>query len=102
MLAVTSPQVGDGKSVTSINLAAALAVNSASGVLLIDADLRRSSVAASLGIRRAPGLREVLQRRCSLDEAVVRVQQIPNLSILPAGEGVENPAELFGGEQWRN
>jgi capsular exopolysaccharide synthesis family protein len=52
-LAVTSPAAGDGKTVTAINLAAALARGSEARVLLIDADLRRPSVARQLGIADA-------------------------------------------------
>src|SRR5687768_12299346 len=50
VLAVTSPGVSDGKTVTSINLAAALARGPDTRVLLIDADLRRPSVAKQLGL----------------------------------------------------
>jgi capsular exopolysaccharide synthesis family protein len=53
VIAVTSPGAGDGKTLTSINLAGVLARESDARVLLIDADLRRSSIADRLGI--APG-----------------------------------------------
>jgi capsular exopolysaccharide synthesis family protein len=54
-IAVTSPAAGDGKTVTAINLAAALARGSEARVLLIDADLRRPSVARQLGMADADG-----------------------------------------------
>jgi|SRR5688572_13845069 len=50
VIAITSPGAGEGKTVTSINLAAALARGSEASVLLIDADLRRPSVAKQLGL----------------------------------------------------
>src|SRR5690349_15148294 len=49
VLGVTSPGTNDGKTLTSINLAAALARGPAARVLLIDADLRRPSVGRRLG-----------------------------------------------------
>src|SRR5438105_5572878 len=45
VLAITSPTPGDGKSVTTLNLAGALAQRRDARVLVIDADLRRPSVA---------------------------------------------------------
>src|SRR5688500_237552 len=61
VIAVSSPAAGDGKTVTSINLAGALARGSNERVLLIDADLRRPSVGTLLGIGRAErGLADAL------------------------------------------
>ena len=48
VIAITSPGAADGKTVTSINLAGALARGAAARVLLIDADLRRPEVANQL------------------------------------------------------
>src|SRR5262245_13407327 len=50
IIAVSSPGAGDGKTITSINLAAALARGDDVRVLLIDADLRRPTVAQRLGL----------------------------------------------------
>jgi capsular exopolysaccharide synthesis family protein len=50
VIAVTSAVAGDGKTVTSINLASTLARGHGAKVLLIDADLRQPAVARTLGI----------------------------------------------------
>src|ERR687897_581869 len=50
VIAVSSAAAGDGKTLTAINLAGALARGSEARVLLIDADLRRPSVGSSLGL----------------------------------------------------
>jgi protein-tyrosine kinase len=55
VLAVTSAVAGEGKTLTAINLAGALARGRATKVLLIDADLRRPSIARQLGIEYANG-----------------------------------------------
>jgi len=49
LLAVTSPVAGDGKTVTAINLAGALAQSRQLRVLLIDLDLRRPAIGRMLG-----------------------------------------------------
>jgi capsular exopolysaccharide synthesis family protein len=56
VVAVTSAAPGDGKTTTSINLAGMLARLPGSRVLLLDADLRRPSVAQRLGLGDADDL----------------------------------------------
>ena len=86
MIAVSSPAAGDGKTVTAINLAAALARGSSDGVLLVDADLRRPSVATLLRLTGATrGLADLLTDDRLDVEAVTRTAEVPNLTILPAG-----------------
>jgi protein-tyrosine kinase len=101
MIVVSSAGAGEGKTVSSINIAGALALKHDASVLLLDADLRRSSIARMLGIDSTPGLTEVLLKKANLDEAIVRVEQIPNLYVLPSGEVRNNPAELLDSPTWR-
>lgn len=102
ILVITSASSGDGKTVTSINLAAALALKRDGPILLIDADLRRPKVAEMLGLPPLPGLSDVLSGRATLDDALVRTKELPNLWILAAGDGMENPAELLDSQRWRS
>lgn len=62
VIAITSPGARDGKTMTAINLAGALAQGSEARVLLIEADLRRPSVAEYLGLEGTStmGLAEVV------------------------------------------
>jgi protein-tyrosine kinase len=86
VIAISSPAAGDGKTVTAINLAGALARGGDERVLLVDADLRRPSVARQLAITDArKGLADILTD-ASLAVADV-VQPLPgfNLDIVPAG-----------------
>jgi succinoglycan biosynthesis transport protein ExoP len=85
VLAITSPAAGEGKTLTSINLAGALARESEGRVLLIDADLRRPSVAATLNLPSAPGLTDVLASDTLELSAVA--QQLPPFPLwtIPAG-----------------
>lgn len=87
VLAVTSPGPGDGKSVTTLNLAGSLAQSPDLRVLVIDADLRRPSVARYLGLADPAlrGLTDVIgEQNCDLSQAVIRLDPY-NLSVLPAG-----------------
>jgi len=97
---ITSPGPGDGKTITSINLAGALAL-SENRVVLVDADLRRSRIACVLGLPETPGLADVLAARCELDDVLIEVEQLPNLHVLPAGNPHPNPTELLDSERWR-
>ncbi len=95
MIAISSADPGDGKTITSINTAAILALKSDYRVLLVDADLRQCSVAPALGIESGPGLVGVLGGECTLEEAIVQIEQLPNLYVLPSGPLCANPVELL-------
>ena len=92
---VTSAVHGEGKSVTSINLAMTLARQENLKVVLVDADLRKGSIRRWLGLSgESDGLSAVLQRGGELNGSLLRLQE-PALSVLPAGEVPDHPAELL-------
>lgn len=93
-IVITSSVPGEGKSTTSLNLAVALA-DAGSRVILVDADLRRPSVASSLGLEGQVGLTTVLIGRAKLDD-VVQHWERSSLDILPSGRIPPNPSELLG------
>jgi capsular exopolysaccharide synthesis family protein len=85
VIAISSPAAGDGKTVTAINLAGALARGSDERVLLIDADLRRPSIARQLGLTDVDaGLAEVLSGSKAF-ASVVKPIDCVNLDVVPAG-----------------
>jgi protein-tyrosine kinase len=97
VVGVSSPSVGDGKTTTAINLAGALAQSPETRVLLIDADLRRPSVARSLGLQTSPtpGLVGMLLDRTLPLAHMVRQRAPFTLDILPAGDPPAAPYELL-------
>jgi capsular exopolysaccharide synthesis family protein len=97
---VTSPSKGDGKSLTAANLALTMAQEFHQRVLLLDADLRRPSVARMFGLGDGPGLTEVLMGVADLESALVRLED-QHLTLLPAGSPVAQPAELLGSAPMR-
>ncbi|HEY3044222.1 MAG TPA: CpsD/CapB family tyrosine-protein kinase [Vicinamibacterales bacterium] len=97
LFAVTSPGPGDGKTITTLNLAGALAQNFDARVLVIDADLRRPKVADYLGLgsQHSPGLVDLIRdSSCDLDRVVRRLDGF-NLMVLPAGVAQVSPYELL-------
>jgi capsular exopolysaccharide synthesis family protein len=97
VIAVSSPSVGDGKTTTAINLAGALAQAPDSRVLLIDADLRRPSVAMELALDEpvGPGLVGAIVNPTLTLADVVRHRPPFNLAILPAGRPPAAPYEVL-------
>jgi protein-tyrosine kinase len=87
VIAVTSAGAGDGKTVTSINLAGALAHGAKARVLLIDADLRRPTVATRLGLADGDtrGLADAIANEGTRIEDVTRTVDGFNLAVVPAG-----------------
>ena len=92
-LLITSPGIGDGKTMTAANLAVAL-TQAGRRVVLVDADLRRPSIHKRFGIEASVGLSNVLAREIPIVQAIVD-PGIPRLRILPAGPVPANPTELL-------
>jgi capsular exopolysaccharide synthesis family protein len=97
LFAVTSAEPGDGKTVTTLNLAGSLAQSPDARILVICADLHRDAVPQYLGLpsRRSPGFSEViLDERYSLADAAQRLDAL-NISFLPTGAVPAQPYELL-------
>jgi protein-tyrosine kinase len=97
VVAISSPTVGDGKTVTSINLAGAFAQSPEARVLLIDIDFRKPSISAQLGLRDANmiGFRDaIVNPALSLKDIVHRLP-LWNLSVVTVGRAEVMPHEIF-------
>ena len=100
VIQLTSSMAGEGKSTTAVILAELFA-SLGRKTLLVDADLRRPSVAALLDIERPKvGIVEVLLGHVALDAAVVKGVH-ENLEILPVGEIPRNPTEILASREMR-
>jgi non-specific protein-tyrosine kinase len=92
IIAVTSSIQGEGKTMVSINLAATLA-DAGFTVCLVDADLRRPTVAKALGLATSVGLTNVLIKQIDLDDALQTAGE--NLYVLSSGPTPPNPSEVL-------
>lgn len=94
VIMITSPGAGEGKSVTAANLALTMAREYQRPTCLIDANFRSPMLQEMFGLPDGPGLVDVLAGRASLDQALTLVEPA-GITVLPAGKGVEHPAELL-------
>lgn len=97
-LMVTSSVAGEGKTITSINLAITIAQEIDHTVLLIDTDLRKPSIHTYLGIENKMGLSEYLQSKAELADVLIKTG-VGKLVLLPAGAPPSNPSELLASEK---
>jgi capsular exopolysaccharide synthesis family protein len=101
VIVVTSPQQSDGKSTIAANLAAAIAIGG-QPVTLIDGDLRRPTVADSLGVVDGAGLTDILVGRVTAAEVIQNHPDVPGLRVLASGVIPPNPSELLGSQALRH
>jgi succinoglycan biosynthesis transport protein ExoP len=92
-LLVTSSRPAEGKSTVAANLALTLA-EAGLRVVLVDADLRRPSVADTFDLEGAAGLTSVLIGQAELDD-VLQEWGASGLHVLTTGPLPPNPSELL-------
>jgi non-specific protein-tyrosine kinase len=104
---VTSPDPGDGKTLSAFNLAVAFAHDN-KRVLLMECDMRRPRLRKMFkGVQfarpaDAPGLSKVLVQAAELAEVVCNYPELSSLDIAFCGAIPPNPAELLGGPRFQD
>ncbi|MCU7878593.1 MAG: CpsD/CapB family tyrosine-protein kinase, partial [Candidatus Thiodiazotropha sp. (ex Lucinoma borealis)] len=93
-LAVTSPNEGCGKTLTSINLAISLAREVNHSVLLVDMDLRRPSIQHYFFKEEQPGISEYLTEGMELSNILFN-PSLERLVILPGNKPFANSSEML-------
>lgn len=94
-LAVSSPNAGEGKTLTAINLAISLAKEVTYTVLLVDADLRDPSIHRYFGLQPELGLSDYLLHDVPLTDLLIHPAGIPRFVILPGGKPLTNSTEML-------
>ena len=95
MLTSCNPQ--EGKSTLSCGLACAYALRNAR-VLLVEGDMRRPGLSARFGLTPRVGLSSVLTGTTPLKDAILPIDQMPGLFLLPAGRIPPAPVAILGSE----
>lgn len=98
---ITSASQGEGKSLTSLNLAVCCAQLNDFRILLVDGDLRGKGLTRAAGALSRTGLAEVLAGTVEPEKAILHTD-LPNLSILSSGTATQPSAELFAGRKWQD
>lgn len=101
-LGVTSATQGDGKSLTSLNLALSLARETTLSVILLELDLRRPTICQQLGIDPMRGLPDFLEGSASVEEVLFRPENTERIAILPNTEVYENSSEVLSSPKIAN
>lgn len=103
IIGVSSALAGEGKSLSSINLAYAIAQLD-KRVLLIDCDMRRPSLSTKLPINKVPGLSNYLTGQTDIATAIQRCQLDENegFDIIASGNNPPNPIELLSSSKMGN
>lgn len=92
-MVVTSPGPGEGKSMTTANLAVVYA-QQGKKVLLVDADLRKPTIHYTFRLDNLKGLSNVLVGETPLED-VINPSEIKNLDLVSCGPIPPNPSELL-------
>jgi tyrosine-protein kinase Etk/Wzc len=96
-LLITSSLPGEGKTLSSANLAISFA-ESGKKVVLVDADMRKPRQHDIFDIKKSPGLSDFLVRDLTLDQ-VCYPTKAENLKVVPCGTTPPNPAEMVGSQR---
>ncbi|HTP67871.1 MAG TPA: CpsD/CapB family tyrosine-protein kinase [Dongiaceae bacterium] len=96
---VTSASQGEGKTMTSANLALCCAQLHDMRVLLIDGDTRSHGLTRLLGLHGKSGLANVLEGSAAPREGLFRTES-DNLYVMGAGSSPLPPAELHASPKW--
>ncbi|HEX8168939.1 MAG TPA: polysaccharide biosynthesis tyrosine autokinase [Thermoanaerobaculia bacterium] len=100
VIVITSSFAREGKTTTSVNLAAVLA-QMGKPVLLIDADLRRPRLGKVFQGKMNLGLVNYLAANIPLDD-IIQPTDVPNLSVILSGPIPPNPSELLASDRMKH
>ncbi|MEE0957565.1 MAG: CpsD/CapB family tyrosine-protein kinase [Ruminococcus sp.] len=93
----TSSSKGEGKTLSSVNIASALAQQVDTKVIIVECDLRRPHVHLALNLTPSPGLANCLNGECDLDD-IIKPTHLDNLFAICYGAIPPNPSELLSSD----
>jgi capsular exopolysaccharide synthesis family protein len=97
-LAITSPEAGEGKSVTSINLALSFARDGSKTVFLIDLDMRNPSICHYLGVQPPQSLVDYFAGECGPENLFFSIGS-DNLAVAGTLASTDLASELLAGDR---
>jgi succinoglycan biosynthesis transport protein ExoP len=100
MLVITSAQPAEGKTTLAANLGVVMA-QAGNRVVLVDADLRRSTLHKKFEVPNREGLTNALLEEEPVPDDWLRETEVENLRVLTSGPLPPNPSELLGSQKMR-
>ena len=97
-IAISSAGMGEGKSVTSINLALSISREGNQNVFLVDLDMRRPTIASYLGVSPAHGVQEFFEGRVGPESLFFRIGA-PGLAIAAATGSRDASSEMLSSDR---
>ena len=94
VLGITSPNRQEGKTLTAVNLAISLAMDTTQTVLLVDADFTNPSAHLAFGIEECGGLVDYLLDSIPVEQLLIH-PGIGRFVLMPAGRAIQNSAEAL-------
>ena len=98
LVQVSSPNVGEGKSMTAANLSIAIA-QLGQKVILVDGDLHQPTQHRYFQVLNNVGVTTALLGNLEQVDRMFKTTALPNLQLLPSGPLPPNPAELLGSKR---
>lgn len=98
VIAISSPNPGEGKSTTAANVAIAFAQTD-NAVLLIDADMRKPVQHRTFKVKNNEGLSTLIIGKSTIEDSIKK-NVISGLDLLTTGPIPPNPSELLASEQF--
>lgn len=100
MVSITSSSKSEGKTITAVNIAIALAQQVDTRVLIIDCDLRRPRIQSVLEIPVDKGITNYLNFECEVSD-IVYTSKLDNLDAICCGTIPPNPSELLASDNMK-
>ncbi len=100
VLVMTSPSVGCGKTMSSINLALSIARQPDRNVFLVDLDFRKPKIAYTLGVTPQYDIANVIKGEAEIEDAMFNIDIAgPHLTILANRQSIKHPSEAIVSRQ---
>jgi protein-tyrosine kinase len=100
VIVMTSPSVGCGKTMSSINLALSIARQPDRNVFLVDLDFRKPKIAYTIGVTPQHDIANVIKGEAEIEDAMFNLDIAgPHLTILANRQSIKHPSEAIVSRQ---
>jgi capsular exopolysaccharide synthesis family protein len=98
IFAISSSIKGEGKTITSLNLALVMARDFGKKILLIEGDLKNPAIARYLQLKLQSDLVDILLEKADLQSSILTFA-VENLSVLPVAKSVSNSSSVLSSQK---